>query len=191
MKSIDLIINYSFLFVIIIFLLFILKYYKTALSFLLFLLYFHRVPNKIIPINGSILSPAYGTIRELSNNHISIFLNVNDVHLQYCPCDGKIISQKYIVGNYCFAQNQCSDKNSTLETIIDTEFGKIKIKQISGIIARKIISFKKVGDSIKRGELFGFIRFGSRVDLDFIDTIVNFNVDKNDKVIGGETILVN
>jgi phosphatidylserine decarboxylase len=169
--------------------------------FVLFLLYFHRTPmnmKKSIAFNTSpdlqnaFTSPAYGKVIKVDpfKKHIQIFLHVYNIHFQFAPCDMTIKSRIVKKGGYYPAFSSESDTNSRTITTYSTRFGDIKIKQVSGTLAHKIVSFGAVGDSFERGEKIGFIRFGSRVDICFAEEAsIVFLVQEGMKVRGPQTLL--
>jgi phosphatidylserine decarboxylase len=166
----------------------------------LFLLYFHRIPKvniqqKTTIKNDLILSPAFGKVRFIKkiNNciQISIFLNVDDIHIQYCPFPGIIKNIRKKNGSYNHANSIHADNNSQTKITLKTKYGDMIIKQISGVLARKITVFNKINECINYGDKLGFIRFGSRVDL-FIPTTnknVLIYIKKGDYLNGSNTVI--
>ncbi len=188
----------------------------TGIIFKIFLLYFYRLPRiKNINIDKkSITSPAYGTIDNIIYTNdkviISIILNLFDIHSQYIPYDGKIISQEYIPGKFTFMlfsekkydQKRVkglwgsvirspldSKENERNKIILKTKMGLIEIIQYAGYFTRRISSFVKDGDIKKRGDLYGFISFGSRVDIIMPKNRVELNVKLGQKLEGPMTII--
>ncbi len=172
----------------------------TIFVVLLFCLNFFRDPSRVIPKNkNSIISPADGKIIKIKEFEdpksgkklklISIFLSVFNVHANRMPVDGKFINVKYVKGDFLAAFNhRASDKNERMEISIDTEFGIIVVKQIAGLVARRILCYAKEGKKMLAGDRLGFIRFGSRTDI-ILPHNINLNIELNQKVYGGETIL--
>ena len=172
----------------------------TIFVVLLFCLNFFRDPSRVIPKNkNSIISPADGKIIKIKEFEdpksgkklklISIFLSVFNVHANRMPVDGKFISVKYVKGDFLAAfDHRASDKNERMEILIDTEFGIIVVKQIAGLVARRILCYAKEGKKMLAGDRLGFIRFGSRTDI-ILPHNINLNIELNQKVYGGETIL--
>ena len=172
----------------------------TIFVVLLFCLNFFRDPSRVIPKNkNSIISPADGKIIKIKEFEdpksgkklklISIFLSVFNVHANRMPVDGKFINVKYVKGDFLAAFNhRASDKNERMEISIDTEFGIIVVKQIAGLVARRILCYAKEGKKMLAGDRLGFIRFGSRTDI-ILPHNINLNIKLNQKVYGGETIL--
>ena len=165
-----------------------------------FSLYFFRDPQRIPPFINGFLSPADGKIVQIIDVQddeignaimISIFLSIFDVHSQRVPLSGKVISKRYIPGKFLVALNHKAsmDNEQTLVTFTTDNGNKYKIKQIAGLIARRIINYMEPENTVQRGDRLGFIRFGSRVDIilpaDFqTDVIVGDVVQGNKTIIG-------
>jgi phosphatidylserine decarboxylase len=138
----------------------------------IFIFYFFRDINYKIHKNDSqINSPCQGTVLKIIRNndkiHIAVFLSPLDIHIQYTPCKGKIIGQKYKKGEFNMAHLfEKSNYNERMETTIrNPEFGDVLILQIAGLLARRIVPFYNIGDNLEQNIPFGLIRFGSRVDI--------------------------
>jgi len=175
--------------------------FLTVLSILLiFCINFFRDPNRIIPKQENyVLSPADGKIIKIIEfddpetgekfKMASIFLSVFNVHINRMPIKGKFINVKYVKGEFLAAfDHKASDKNERMEIDIESKFGIIKVKQIAGLIARRILCYAKEGDKMPVGGRLGFIRFGSRTDI-ILPASINLDIKLNQKVIGGETII--
>jgi len=184
--------------------------YYVGLTLTLWCIYFFRNPSRTTPeLSGSnknnlIISPADGTVIEISKitptediglpegkwTRVCIFMNVFDVHVNRSPMLGKITYKKYIPGSFFNASlDKASEKNERLILNMDTENGnKIAFVQIAGLVARRIICEVDIGHSLKAGEIFGLIRFGSRVDI-YFPSEVSVMVLKGQKMIAGETII--
>ena len=184
--------------------------YFVGITLTLWCVYFFRNPERVTPIlsgsnvNNLITSPADGRVIEITEltpneeiglpegkwKRICIFMNVFDVHVNRSPMLGQITYKKYIPGSFFNASlDKASDENERLILNMDTENGnKIAFVQIAGLIARRIICDVDIGNSLKAGEIFGLIRFGSRVDV-YIPSEVSVMVLKGQKMIAGETIL--
>ncbi len=165
----------------------------------LFCINFFRDPKRIIPMGENlIISPADGKIVKVEeiNDHdigdaklVSIFLNVFNVHVNRVPIDGKVLSTKHSKGKFLAAfDHKSSDENEQVVTIISHKTGNYKVKQIAGLIARRIICYAKEGLKLHKGGRLGFIRFGSRTDL-IMPSNIKLNVKLGEKVKGGETII--
>ena len=175
--------------------------FLTVLSILLiFCINFFRDPNRIIPKQENyVLSPADGKIIKIIEfddpetgekfKMASIFLSVFNVHINRMPIKGKFINVNYVKGEFLAAfDHEASDKNERMEIDIESKFGIIKVKQIAGLIARRILWYAKEGDKMPVGGRLGFIRFGSRTDI-ILPASINLDIKLNQKVIGGETII--
>ena len=175
--------------------------FLTVLSILLiFCINFFRDPNRIIPKQENyVLSPADGKIIKIIEfddpetgekfKMASIFLSVFNVHINRMPIKGKFINVNYVKGEFLAAfDHEASDKNERMEIDIESKFGIIKVKQIAGLIARRILCYAKEGDKMPVGGRLGFIRFGSRTDIILPASII-LDIKLNQKVIGGVTII--
>ena len=155
-----------------------------------FLLYFYRDPER--KIESGIVSPADGLVQraEIKSGmvHLSIFMNVHNVHVNRSPFDGKVLSIKHKSGGYLPAFSKDSDKNERLMTKIDTSIGVIKVIQIAGVLVRRIVSYVKPNSEVIKGERIGLIHFGSRVDLSFESAGIDVLVKKGDRVLAGQQL---
>jgi phosphatidylserine decarboxylase len=159
-----------------------------------FVAFFFRNPARTIPADPrAIVSPADGKVVRLervgSVTRMSIFLSLFNVHVNRSPIAGRIESVEYRPGKFMVAFN---DKASTdnERNIVMVSDGRINIvfTQIAGIVARRIVFWKKKGDAVNRGELVGLIRFGSRVDVLF-PAGTEATVSVGDRVKGGSTCI--
>ena len=184
--------------------------YYIGFTLTLWCIYFFRNPYRTTPIlsgsnkNNLIISPADGTVIEISKitpaeeiglpegkwTRVCIFMNVFDVHVNRSPMLGQITYKKYIPGSFLNASlDKASDENERLILNMDADNGnKIAFVQIAGLVARRIICDVDIGHSLKAGEVFGLIRFGSRVDI-YFPSEVSVMVLKGQKMIAGETII--
>ena len=177
-----------------------LKWINLALAVLtLFSLYFFRDPQRIPPNNNGFLSPADGKVVQIINvedeeigpaKQISIFLSVFNVHRQRVPLSGKVISKNNNSGKFLAAFNhKASLDNEQTVVTFETENGKrYKIKQIAGLIARRILNYMEPENRVERGQRLGFIRFGSRVDI-IVPPEFQIDVSLGDMVKGNQTII--
>ena len=169
-------------------------------SLLLFTTYSFRDPNrKIVSEENDILSPADGTVMEIkevnepllsdsSVNRISIFLSPFNVHINRSPIYGNVTYVQHKKGKFFPAFMEKSDMNEKNLIKIENQNTQIMVKQIAGIICRRVVCKVKAGDYIASGQRLGMIKFGSRVDL-YIPKNVEILIEKWDKVIAGKTVL--
>ena len=163
-----------------------------------FFLWFFRDPERVIPDTaGAIVSPADGkvtSVAEINLNgrpqtRISIFLNVFDVHVNRIPIGGVIRHVEYRKGKFHNAMGETSSEHN--EQNIDTVEGEgqtVILKQIAGLLARRIVFNYRVGDTVQRGQRIGLMKFGSRCDVIF-DTDAAIKVKVGDRVAGGSSVL--
>lgn len=163
---------------------------------------FFRVPYRIInKVDNGVLSPADGTILSVGpafeyeyfkdeRLKISIFMSINNVHVNSYPMDGTVEYTAYHPGKYYLAKLPKSSVDNEHNTIVvgADEHDKVLFRQIAGFVARRIISYPEVGDVVKQGEEVGMIKFGSRVDV-FLPLDVQVAVNKGDKVVSKKTVL--
>jgi phosphatidylserine decarboxylase len=136
-----------------------------------FCLYFFRDPDREVPPGDVAVSPADGKVVALKSEapaltRISIFLNIFDVHVNRSPIAGRIAEVKYQKG--CFLVASCEDasvQNEQNLVVLEGDGTRVAFKQIAGLIARRIVFYKKPGDRVSAGERVGLIKFGSRVDV--------------------------
>ena len=164
-----------------------------------FSLYFFRDPHRRTPKEQGFLSPADGKIIQIIDSEdeelgsikiIAIFLSIWDVHSQRVPLSARVISKKYNSGNFFAAFKQkASEFNEHSIVLFETERGKrFKIKQIAGLVARRIINYMEPNRFVNRGQRLGFIRFGSRVEI-LVPQDFQIDINVGDIVIGNYTIL--
>jgi len=163
-----------------------------------FFLWFFRDPERTIPNEpGAVVSPADGKVTDVSPvtvdgktlKRISIFLNVFDVHVNRSPISGVIRGAKYQPGKFLNAMDpQCANCNEQNTVTVGGEGHTIIFKQIAGLLARRIVFTKNVGEKVGRGERVGLIKFGSRTDI-LVEPSADVQVKVGDRVKGGATIL--
>ena len=162
---------------------------------------FFRVPTRVInKVEDGVLSPADGTIVYVGNafEHeyfkderlkISVFMSINNVHVNSYPITGMISYTAYHPGKYALAKLPKSSVDNEHNTIVvrnsETE---VLFRQIAGFVARRIISYPEVGDQVEQGDEVGMIKFGSRVDV-FLPKSAIVAVRKGDKVVSKKTVL--
>ncbi|MDX8380483.1 MAG: phosphatidylserine decarboxylase family protein [Ghiorsea sp.] len=165
-----------------------------GILFLFTLNFFRDFEQDIPQEEGVFVSPANGkVIRAESDNsvaRIDIFMNIFDIHVNRAPMSGTIDSMEYVEGQFKNANfEKACDENERNKITLKTDDGvRISFVQISGLVARRIVTYVKIGDKVKVGQRIGMIRFGSRVDS-FIPAGFELAVNIGDKVVAGKTIL--
>ena len=168
----------------------------------LFATYFFRNPERVIPsAEDAVLAPADGKIvfvGEVDEDRffhgrtlkVSIFMSVFNVHVNRVPCSGKVIDMFYNKGKFINAAlDKASLENEQGGIFLETTQGKnVLFVQVAGLVARRIVCYPKIGDALVRGQRYGLIRFGSRVDV-YLPTDAKVDVTIGDRTVGGETIL--
>lgn len=163
-----------------------------------FFLWFFRDPERQIPgVAGAVVSPGDGKVTDVSvvatggvsQRRISIFLSVFDVHVNRSPIAGVIRDVRYQRGKFLNAMGANSaEENEQNIVTVEGEGHTVIFKQIAGLIARRIVFTRKIGDRVARGERVGLIKFGSRVDV-LMDRNANIQVKVGDRVRGGASVL--
>jgi len=172
-----------------------------SLLLTLFVLYFFRNPERTPPADGAaVVAPADGTVIVVERVpetplgvqalKISIFMSVFNVHVNRTPFDGKVVDTFHHDGKFFDARDgRASCENERNGIILEIAGGaRIAYVQIAGLIARRIISYPRIGDLLVRGERYGLIRFGSRVDV-YLPPDVAALVKLGDTTVAGETVL--
>ena len=167
-----------------------------------FVVYFFRVPNRKIELNDKhILAPADGKIVEIKEVYeeeyfkdnriqISIFMSPLNVHQNRAPVSGEITYINHKRGAYYPAfVEKSSELNERCSTVFKNKKGtEVLARQIAGTMARRICFYKEPGDNVEQGSEYGFIRFGSRVDV-FLPLNANVTVKLGENPVGGKTVL--
>jgi phosphatidylserine decarboxylase len=134
---------------------------------LVFFLIFFRDPERTI--GDGIIAPADGKIRDIKQEKdqyfISTFMEVNNVHVNRMPIDGRISKMTHFPGYHLRAWKKESDLNERVIITVETAIGQVTVVQIAGLIARRVYPYIKEGDILKKGDRLGIIRLGSRVDV--------------------------
>jgi len=161
----------------------------------LFMAFFFRHPKRVPPTDTDVVvSPADGRVTRIepqvdASTVISIFLSPLDVHINRSPIPGKIVDMLYSRGKFLIATNeQASLVNEQNALTIQGEKITVVCKQIAGILARRIVVWKRAGDSLGLGEPFGMIKFSSRTDV-LLPANVKVTVKKGEHVRGGITVI--
>jgi len=167
-----------------------------ALALVIFVTAFFRNPERAVSeAEGAIVSPADGKIvyaGPLADGRykVSIFMSVFNVHINRIPCDGTVKEINYNKGKFLVASKDKAslENEQNAVTILDSKGREIKFVQIAGLVARRIVCYLKPGDKVGRGERYGLIRFGSRLDVylpkEFIPA-----VKEGENVSGGTSTL--
>ncbi len=159
---------------------------------------FFRDPRRAIPASPDlILSPADGRVVGIEPGQgehegltcVSIFLSVFNVHVNRAPVAGRVADIRYTPGQFLPAfREKASELNEQNFIALETDRGPMAVKQIAGLIARRIRCWKRPGDTVARGEKIGFITFGSRVDL-YLPLAADLKVRLGDRVRGGTSVM--
>jgi|ERR1044071_9843309 phosphatidylserine decarboxylase len=183
------------------------SYFISLWLFLLILLFFvytisfFRDPERAVPADSdAVVAAADGTVADIveieetevlnaTRRRIGIFLSVFDVHTNRAPVEGRIIYRKRHEGRCLDARHRdCSEKNRAMTWAFENSRGVIVVRQLTGMIARRIVGWAKVGDELNKGERFGMIRFGSRTEVYLpLDAVVLVKV--GDRVSGGSSVI--
>lgn len=166
----------------------------------LLVLYFFRDPERE-PVNepGQVIGPGDGTVVDIVHEgetdylkadcvRISMFLSLTNVHVQRVPLGGVIEQIRHQPGKFLQAfRPEASEENEHLGMVIESgRYGRLLVKQIAGILARRCVNHMQVGDHVTTGQRYGLIRFGSRIDL-YLPPTAKILVEINDKITGGIT----
>ena len=164
----------------------------------LFFMWFFRDPNRAIPAGaGVIVSPADGVVTEAewvettlgSKLRLSIFLNVFDVHVNRSPIAGTVKVVEYREGGFMNAMKPESGLTNEQTMIqIEGDGYEVSLKQIAGLLARRIVCTLKAGDRVERGQRIGLIKFGSRCDI-IVPADADLKVKTGSRVKGGSTVI--
>ncbi len=159
-----------------------------------------RDPERLIDRRAHLaLSPADGRVLRVSvefdhywqteMTEIAIFLALPNVHVQRWPLDGEVVAQRRKAGGYKPAMTEAATHgNNQFAHYLDTPAGPCTVTQISGLVARRIVTWSQVGDTVEQGDRLGMIKFGSQVTLR-LPTSANVLVQANDRVVGGRTVI--
>ena len=174
---------------------------SVSLVLTLFVLFFFRDPERTVPQGaGVVVSPADGRVIVVKDifeptylkqevKQISIFLSVFNVHVNRSPISGTVETVKYNPGKFHVASvDKASLDNEQTAMVVSDGQHKVLVKQIAGLIARRIVCYSKPGDAIETGERYGLIRFGSRVDI-ILPKDAAIKVKVGDRVTGARDII--
>lgn len=175
--------------------------FAVTLIVLLFIISFFRSPKRnftvahhqvICPADGKVVVIEEMTDTEYFNDkrlQVSIFMSPANVHINRIPMSGKVEYSKYHKGKYLVAWSpKSSTENERHSVVIKSDTAEILVKQIAGALAKRIVNYLKVGQTVSQGNEMGFIKFGSRVDV-LLPIGTELNVKLNQQVKGGVTVL--
>ncbi len=164
-----------------------------------FVLFFFRDPERVVPPDPAIIvSAADGLVvgvEEMDEPdfqlgrrlRISVFLSVFDVHVNRSPVAGRVLKTEHKAGEFLDVRHpDCTTRNEALSWLLDTEHGPVAVRQIAGLVARRIVAWSREGSTLARGERFGMIRFGSRTEV-FLPVTCQALVKPGDRVQGAAT----
>jgi phosphatidylserine decarboxylase len=162
---------------------------------------FFRDPNRIAPADANaVVAAADGKVTDIieieevevlktKTRRVGIFLSIFDVHTNRAPVDGRVIYRQHRTGLCLDARRpDCSEKNEAVTWGFENARVTIVVRQITGVIARRIVGWAKVGDELRKGDRFGMIRFGSRTEV-YLPLTASVLVKVGDHVAGGSTII--
>jgi phosphatidylserine decarboxylase len=172
-----------------------------ALVVTLFITYFFRNPERVVPEDEhAVVAPADGKIIYVGPSReehldaevmkISIFMSVFNVHVNRAPISGRVIESFYHRGKfYDVRDERATFENERSGLVVESATGKkIVVVQVAGLLARRIVCYLRKGDAMVRGERYGLIRFGSRLDI-YLPSDADLRVAMGDKTVAGETVL--
>lgn len=167
----------------------------------IYVFWFFRDPARVSPEDpDAVVAAADGTVADIieieesevvhtRQKRVGIFLSVFDVHTNRAPVEGKIIYKKAHAGLCLDARHaDCTTKNRALTWAFQTPRGTFVVRQLTGMIARRIVGWSQVGDVLKKGEHFGMIRFGSRTEV-YLPLDAEVLVRVGDRVVGGTSVI--
>ena len=173
-----------------------------SLTLALFIAWFFRNPERVVPVGEQkVVAPADGRVifvgpvdeprcSQQPVTKISIFMNVFNVHVNRAPVSGTVVDRFYNPGRFLNADlDKASLENEQAGLVVQTDAGaRVLFIQIAGLIARRIVTYPVVGDRLERGQRYGLIRFGSRVDI-YLPAGTRIDVRLGDLTVAAETVL--
>lgn len=167
----------------------------------IFMAFFFRDPERKIPTGeGIFVSPADGKVilikdvyekdyLKADTKEISVFMSPLNVHVNRSPCDGKVSIVKYSSGGFMAAyKDESSITNENIVMVLEGKDGRALVRQVAGFIARRAVCKVKAGNVLRRGQRYGIIKFGSRLDV-YLPNDTKIMVNLGDKVKAGETVI--
>ena len=171
------------------------------MALLVLLVYFFRDPERTAPDgDGLFLAPADGRVDSVERVHeprhlqgealrISMFMSLLDVHVNRAPIDGEVVSVEHVPGQFLQAfRPEAAERNEHNLIGMQTRFGQVLVKQIAGIMARRVICWVGPGDKLEAGERLGVVKFGSRVDV-YLPTGAEPVVREGDRTTAGVSVI--
>jgi len=175
--------------------------FAATLFVLLFLVSFFRIPNRVFTINeNQLIAPADGRVVVIEETvdveyfkdkrlQVSVFMSPANVHVNRNPLSGEVVYNQYHKGKFLVAWNpKSSTDNERHSVVIKKGNTEVLVKQIAGALAKRIVNYLSVGQKVNQTDEFGFIKFGSRVDL-LLPVGTKINVQLNEVVKGGVTVI--
>ena len=172
-----------------------------GIALLVFTVYFFRDPDREVPADPqSVVAAADGVVQDIREveepevahskmKRVGIFLSVLNVHTNKAPIDGKVIYSKEYAGAYLDARDpDASGKNACRTWAFQNDRATVVVRQLTGLIARRIVGWSNVGDTVQKGERFGMIRFGSRTEI-YVPLDAEITAHIGDRVEGGVTVI--
>ena len=156
----------------------------------LFLIRFFRDPERKVPLGwGIMVAPADGRVVEVGGGRLAIFMNLFDCHVNRSPVEGEVVEVVHTPGRFHPADKPEAAENE--RNLIRLKHGdqEIRVIQVAGLVARRILCWVNPGDKVERGERIGMILFGSRVEIEISPERWRFIVAHGDKVRAGETVV--
>jgi phosphatidylserine decarboxylase len=166
-----------------------------------FIAYFFRNPERVTPEDEhAVIAPADGRVVFMGTvpderlgaevKKVSIFMSVFNVHVNRAPVSGRVVDLFYMRGKFLDVRDErATFENEQMGMIVETDTGrKLKVVQVAGLIARRIVCYPKKGDRLVRGDRYGLIRFGSRLDV-YLPHDSEMRVSVGDTTVAGETVL--
>ena len=175
--------------------------FAATLFVLLFLVSFFRIPNRVFTINeNQLIAPADGKVVVIEETvdveyfkdkrlQVSVFMSPANVHVNRNPLSGEVVYNQYHKGKFLVAWDpKSSTDNEHHSVVIKKGNTEVLVKQIAGALAKRIVNYLSVGQKVNQTDEFGFIKFGSRVDL-LLPVGTKINVQLNEVVKGGVTVI--
>jgi phosphatidylserine decarboxylase len=175
--------------------------FAATLFVLLFLVSFFRIPNRVFTINeNQLIAPADGKVVVIEETvdveyfkdkrlQVSVFMSPANVHVNRNPLSGEVVYNQYHKGKFLVAWDpKSSTDNERHSVVIKKGNTEVLVKQIAGALAKRIVNYLSVGQKVNQTDEFGFIKFGSRVDL-LLPVGTKINVQLNEVVKGGVTVI--